>query len=253
MRQLHPAAVDARGRRRGSARRNRATACSSRCSARTSATPTSCSGSTVDSGCANVGDERPFSTLRRSVEHEALIALKARDVGVRTPHLLTVATVEPNGFLLAYATVDGASLDRVRQPWSDDLLRGIWEQVALLRRERIAHRDLRRANLFVDADGVPWVIDFGFSELAVSDDRCSPRTWRSSSLRWRSASDPDRAVDSAIHGIGPETVGTALPYLQLPAFAGATRQALKEKKGLLEQVRNTVSDAPERPKCNTSR
>ena len=30
----------------------------------------------------NVGDERPFSSLRRSVEHEAFVALQARDVGV---------------------------------------------------------------------------------------------------------------------------------------------------------------------------
>ena len=187
----------------------------------------------------NVGDERPFSTLRRSIEHEALIALKARDVGIRTPHLLTVATVEPNAFLLAYATVDGASLDRVEQPWSDDLLRGIWEQVALLRRERIAHRDLRRANLFVDADGVPWVIDFGFSELAVSDLMLA-QDLAQLIVALAIGVGADRAVDSAIHGIGAETVGTALPYLQLPAFAGATQQALKEKKGLLEQVRTAV-------------
>ena len=35
----------------------------------------------------NVGDDRPFSSLRRTIEHEALIALLARDVGVRTPRL----------------------------------------------------------------------------------------------------------------------------------------------------------------------
>src|SRR5207344_2598413 len=29
----------------------------------------------------NVGDERPFSSLRRTVEHEALVSLQARDVG----------------------------------------------------------------------------------------------------------------------------------------------------------------------------
>ena len=35
----------------------------------------------------NVGDERPFSSLRRSVEHEAFVALQARDVGVATPRM----------------------------------------------------------------------------------------------------------------------------------------------------------------------
>ena len=33
------------------------------------------------------GDEKPFSTLRRAVEHEAFVALAARDLGVRTPRL----------------------------------------------------------------------------------------------------------------------------------------------------------------------
>jgi len=32
-----------------------------------------------------LGDERPFSSLRRAVEHEAFVALTARDVGIRTP------------------------------------------------------------------------------------------------------------------------------------------------------------------------
>ena len=34
---------------------------------------------------------------------------------------------------------------------------------------RIAHRDLRLANIFLDDDGEVWLIDFGFSEVAASD------------------------------------------------------------------------------------
>ena len=45
----------------------------------------------------------------------------------------------------------------------------MWAQLALLRRHRIAHRDLRLANVFLADDGDAWIIDFGFSELAASD------------------------------------------------------------------------------------
>ena len=38
-----------------------------------------------------------------------------------------------------------------------------------MREHGIAHRDLRRANVIVDADGAPWLIDFGFAEVAASD------------------------------------------------------------------------------------
>ena len=41
----------------------------------------------------NVGDERPFASLRRTVEHEALLALQASAVGVRTPRFVGLAAV----------------------------------------------------------------------------------------------------------------------------------------------------------------
>ena len=100
-----------------------------------------------------LGDERPFSSLRRTVEHEAFVALAARDLGVRTPRLRAMATAEPNGFVLAYDLVPGRSLDRVGPDEFDDAMLGAaWDQVGVLRAHRIAHRDLRLANLFHGED-----------------------------------------------------------------------------------------------------
>ena len=116
----------------------------------------------------HVGDERPFSSLRRTVEHEGLVALMARDVAARTPRLRAVATVGRDSILLTYDLIEGKSLDRVPDEAVDEqVLRGIWEQVAILQRHRIAHRDLRRANILLDREGAPWLIDFGFSEVAA--------------------------------------------------------------------------------------
>ena len=121
-------------------------------------------------GRHQLGDERPFSSLRRTVEHEALVALTARDQGILTPRLVAFATAEPNSFVLAYEAVDGRSLDRVEpDELTDPVLVDIWARVSELRRHRIAHRDLRLANIFLAADGRIWLIDFGFSELAASD------------------------------------------------------------------------------------
>src|SRR5947207_728973 len=61
----------------------------------------------------DLGDERPFSSLRRAVEHEALLALAARDNDIPTPRVRAVATAEPGAFVLAYEAVDGRSLDAV--------------------------------------------------------------------------------------------------------------------------------------------
>ena len=118
----------------------------------------------------DLGDEKAFSSLRRAVEHEALVALAARDIGIRTPRLVAFATAKPNGFVLAYEAIAGRSLDRLApEEMTDEVLAGVWEEFALMRSHRIAHRDLRLANVFLADDGAAWIIDFGFSELAASD------------------------------------------------------------------------------------
>ena len=186
----------------------------------------------------HTGDERPFSTLRRAVEHEALVALKARDSGVRTPRVRNVATVGPEGMLLAYEAIQGASIDSL-DDFDDDLLDQIWRQVALLRKERIAHRDLRRANVFRGADGELWMIDFGFSELAASD-----RLLQADVAQLLAATSivvgAERAVAAATRVLGPDAVGQALPMLQPLALSGATEKAMAAKKGLMAELQSEV-------------
>ena len=190
----------------------------------------------------DLGDERPFSTLRRAVEHEAMVALAARDVGIRTPRLVAFASAEPNSFVLAYEAVEGRSLDRVEPAeMTDDVLGAVWGQVALMRKHRIAHRDMRLANIFLAADGKVWMIDFGFSELAASDLLLAndvAEFTASSSLKIG----PERAVALADQGVGPDAVASALDRLHPWALSGATRSGLKESKGLLEDLRGRVGE-----------
>jgi undecaprenyl-diphosphatase len=187
------------------------------------------------------GDERPFSSLRRTVEHEALVALAAREYGIRTPRLVAFATAEPNSFVLAYEAVAGRSLDRVApDEVTDDVLAAIWSQVGDLRRYRIAHRDLRLANIFLAEDGQVWLIDFGFSELAASDKLLATdvaELLASSSLQVG----PDRAIAQARAALSPEDLAAAVDRLHPWALSGATRTGLKERSGLLDDLRRQLS------------
>ena len=183
----------------------------------------------------NVGDQRPFSSLRRAVEHEALVALKARDSGIRTPRVRNVATVEPDGILLAYEAIQGPRSTRFegdddRRPAGADLGPGR----AHAQGHRIAHRDLRLANMFLDADGQLWIIDFGFSELAASD-RLLQADVAELIASPGVVVGAERAVDAAVRGIGPEAVGDALPMLQPLALGGATQKAWQQK-GLMSDL-----------------
>jgi undecaprenyl-diphosphatase len=191
----------------------------------------------------DLGDERPFSSLRRTVEHEALVAYAARDLGIRTPALVGFATAHPNAFVLAYEAIKGRSLDRLEpSEMTDDVLAAIWTQIAALRRHRIAHRDLRLANVFLAADGEVWLIDFGFSELAASQLLLTndvAELLASSTL----TVGPERAVEVATQVVGGNVVASAVPRLQPWALSGATRTGLKARRGLLDDLRRRASAA----------
>ena len=191
----------------------------------------------------DLGDERPFSSLRRAVEHEALVALAASQAGVRTPPLAAFASAEPGGFVLAYVAIEGHSLDGVDPELiTDEVLAGIWEQMAVLRRHGIAHRDLRLANVFLAADGAVWMIDFGFSELAASE-LLLANDLAELVLSLSLKVGPERAVDEAARGVGRDALVAALPRFDPKFLSGATRTALKERPELLVEVRSRVEAA----------
>ena len=192
----------------------------------------------------NLADEKPFSSLRRTVEHEALVSLTARHLGVHTPQLTAFATAEPDGYVLAYEAVDGRSLDRLdTAELTDAVLDATWRQVAELRRHRVAHRDLRLANLFLDDDEQIWLIDFGFSELAASDVLLATDV---AELLASSATvvGPDRAVAAGSRAVGPTVVRSCRDRLDLPFLSGATRTALKADPSVLNGLRERVDALP---------
>jgi uncharacterized membrane protein YbhN (UPF0104 family)/tRNA A-37 threonylcarbamoyl transferase component Bud32 len=191
----------------------------------------------------HVGDERPFSSLRRTVEHEALVSLRASSLGVRTPAFLGLARIDDGSMVLAYEGLDARSLaDVADEELTDELLAGIWQQVDRLHQRRVAHRDLRLANVMLARDGSPWIIDFGFSELAAWDELLASDVAElimSTALKVG----PERAVRAAVGGVGCESVARAASRLQPLALSGATRAAVHRRKGFDSEVRDEVASA----------
>jgi undecaprenyl-diphosphatase len=187
----------------------------------------------------SAGDERPFPSLRRAVEHEALLSLRASSVGVRTPDLEAVSTVGNDGMLLAFDAIDGDSLDRVEADDLDDgTLDEVWGQLATMRSAGIAHRDLRLANVFLAEDGRAWIIDFGFAELAASNLLLDTDV---AELLGSTATvvGVERAVAAAERNLGHEALADCLPRLQPFALGSATRTALRDNE-LFEPLRAEV-------------
>ncbi|MDJ0923291.1 MAG: lysylphosphatidylglycerol synthase transmembrane domain-containing protein [Acidimicrobiia bacterium] len=189
------------------------------------------------------GDERPFASLRREVEHEAGMSLAASAAGVATPQMLRVADVTAGAMLIAYDEIDGSTLDEIDPELiTDEVLRATWEQVAALHSGRMTHRHLSPSNILLTSDGQPWLIDFGFAEISASDGDLNGDVAQLMATLTLVVG-PHRTVASAVDQLGPDAVAAAAPRLQPTALSTTTRNALKKRKGLLDELRIEVQEA----------
>ena len=101
------------------------------------------------------------------VEHEASMALLAARAGVRTPEVLVVRSFDDGAGMLVQRRVAGHDLGQLDAAGIDDaLLSEVWRQVGRLHKAGIAHGELVPANVMVDTDGRPWLVDFDQARVA---------------------------------------------------------------------------------------
>jgi len=107
-------------------------------------------------------------TPHHEVEHEASMALLAAAAGVRTPQILLVRSFDNGAGLLAEHRIHGQNLHELGADQVDDaLLTELGRQVALLHRAGIAHGELVAANVMVDQERRPWLVDFDQASAAA--------------------------------------------------------------------------------------
>jgi undecaprenyl-diphosphatase len=107
------------------------------------------------------------ASAHHEVEHEASMALLAARAGVRTPDVLLVRSFDNGAGMLVERRVTGRDLSGLEAgEIGDDLLTDLWRQVGLLHQGGIAHGELVAANLLVDPDSRPWLVDFDHAEAA---------------------------------------------------------------------------------------
>src|SRR5262249_40411856 len=190
----------------------------------------------------NLGDEQPFRSPKRQIEVEALHDLLAARAGVQTPDVVALSELEDGTTLLAHQGLRASGLDTADAALlSDAVLGDLWAQVALLHRARLAHRDLRLANVMLGEDGRSWVVDFGFA-AASAPDRMRGRDTAELRASQSTKVSSERVAAAAVSALGTDEVAGALLYLSLAGLAGATRSALKALPGRLEELRRAAAE-----------
>ncbi|MEO3787607.1 lysylphosphatidylglycerol synthase domain-containing protein [Actinocorallia sp. B10E7] len=186
-----------------------------------------------------VEDESPFATPRRQLEHEACLVMRAQGAGVRVPAFAGLAPCGGGTYLLAEEAVENARELADLPELTDEFLRGLWEEARKLHRTRIAHRDLRAANILVDEQDRPVIVDFGFAEDGASDRKLAQDV---AELLCSTAMlvGPERPVKAAADVLEPAELAAAIPLLQPLAFGSATRKALREHPDLLDELKDEI-------------
>ncbi len=188
-------------------------------------------------------DELPFFNAKRQLEHEAFMALLAKDSGLKTPGIIGVCHIAGASWALIQEGLDGKSLDKIDpKTITDKQLVAVWKLVEKLHQSRIAHRDLRTANILRDKKGELWLIDFGFAELSPGKQGvmrdCVEMLASMSTLVG-----PERAVTSALSVLSRSQLATFLPYVQYSVLSSATTKLVKAQPGGIKALRDAIKNA----------
>ncbi|HWG28066.1 lysylphosphatidylglycerol synthase transmembrane domain-containing protein [Actinospica sp.] len=181
----------------------------------------------------------PFS-LRRTVEHEALLSYALADAGISTPKLLAVREPSADSALLAYEHVPARSLDRLAdEEFTDELIEGVWNIVRELGRHQIAHRRLALDSILADEHGQIWLTELRNGEIAADElQHLLDIAATMAALALKAG--PERTVRIGADIIGEDRIGAALPFLQPVLLTRGTRLAARKSKHLLRRLREQI-------------
>jgi len=179
----------------------------------------------------------PALTLERVTEHRSLLALAAQTVGVRTPRLLAGLPCGPDSVVLLYESPEATAL----QDPTDGQLDDLWGCVTTLHVQRVTHRGLAAGEIMLDPHGrivlpIPVYGAVFASDLRINLDRAQVL------ITTAQLAGVKRAVDSARRNLGDDELAGVLPVLQPIALPAASRQAVKQHAGLLDEVRGEIQE-----------
>lgn len=178
-----------------------------------------------------------YSRLQ-AVEHEALASLMAARAGVPVPELVAVGNASEEIALIAFSGEGMVLQDLDTSEIDDDLLVALWRQLAVLHGANITHGGLNASAVRV-VGGTPLLVDFGLASLAPGgDDRAGDIVELLFSLG--TLVGPERAVSTALEGLGSDALSDALPYVQVPAVSSSSRQKADKPKDLVRTLNELI-------------
>ncbi|MGB8390063.1 lysylphosphatidylglycerol synthase transmembrane domain-containing protein [Mycobacterium sp.] len=175
------------------------------------------------------------ASMRRAVEHRALMAIAIGDLGLANTSTIAVATLDRGWMLYAHKPPRGVPIDECRNTTPVGRL---WESLQVLNGHQISHGDLRSHQIRVD-DGTVLFGGFGSAEYGAADAQLQSDI--AQLLVTTSALyDPTSAVGAAIDVFGKDTILTASRRLTKSAVPKSVRQSIPDAGAVISSARAEV-------------
>jgi membrane-associated phospholipid phosphatase/predicted Ser/Thr protein kinase len=185
-------------------------------------------------------DPGRFGSPSEQVKQEAYMLLLAGAVGVRVPRVVLARSTGNGAGLLVMEYIPGAALaELLSEQVDDELLAKLWRQVSQLHANRIAHHDLGGWSVVVDERHQPWLVDFDASE-AMADKPALATDVAELLVSISRIVGGERALASALAGLGSDVVDLALEQDNRSRFSMPTRDGLRSDPAPWDDLRRRV-------------
>jgi uncharacterized protein (TIRG00374 family) len=164
------------------------------------------------------------ASMRRAVEHRALMAIAIGDLGVANTTTITMAPLDRGWTLYAHTPPAGTPIRRCNDDGAAALA---WKSLGTLHNCRIAHGDLRSDELTID-DGTARFGGFGNAEYGATDEQLQGDVAQL------------LVTTTDLYG-APAAVGAAIDVFGKDAVLMASRRLTKSAMPL--RIRRSVADA----------
>lgn len=172
------------------------------------------------------------TSMRRVVEHRALITIAAGDLDVANTSTIAFAPLDRGWTLYAHTPARGAPLDEATP------VARVWESLRVLHDGQISHGDLRRHEITVD-DGTVRFGGFGSAEYGATNAQLQSDIAQLL-VTTTYVYDAESAVSAAIAAFDKQAILTASRRLTKSAVPSRIRDSVDDAKAVIAAARDEV-------------
>ncbi len=175
------------------------------------------------------------ASMRRAVEHRALMAIAMGDVGVSNASTLAMATLDRGWTLYAHTPTAGTP---IKDCSDEDAVARVWESLATLHGHQISHGDLRAEEITFE-NGTARFGGFGSAEYGATDEQLQADVAQLL-VTTTALYDATAAVGAAVDVFGKDAVLLASRRLTKSAMPLRIRRSVADAGAVMSAARDEV-------------